>query len=1214
MTTSPPRIPSHPSSPQNSSDYTHIPMIEPLVPESPIPSLASSFHTEDSDEDPQEDSVDRDRSPSMTRSSPHHYLTYIHQSSPHHPLSPIHELSPVHYSSPVPQPSPVHQPSPIQHTSPVPHDSPVYVSEGYHISLSPIVPVDTALRSPSPHATTVLHSGPRRRRTARMYVGHIARVTLSDHEDRPSTYEIGGTSSAPPPQEPPRQPYQSRPPSQPHIPTTTPTQRTPILTEEDYIRWTRYSGWRQDWEQVFERQSRYTDHLVGHINDVDYSLHLAQLDLTTAREELDMFRRFRRIDLQNLTRIIAEQITASIPRIVTQVKNSNHDNDNNNNDDNNNDNTNNTNNDHDTRGHAEGNNNRRGCSYKTSMSCKPMDYKDTEGPVEIMKWIERMETVINISAFEFKIDLIPGAAPIAKAPYRLAPSELQELMNQLQELLDKGFIRPSFSPWGAPVLFVKKKDGSMRMCIDYRELNKVTIKNRYPLPRIDDLFDQLQGASYFFKIDLRSGYHQLRVHNDDVHKTAFRTRYGHYEFLVMHFGLTNAPALFMDLMNRVCKPYLDKFVMVFIDDILIYSRNKEDHEQHLKLILELLRNEKLYAKFSKCEFWIREVHFLGHVINNKGIQVDPAKIEAIKNWETPKTPTEIRSFLGLAGYYRWFIENFSRIAIPLTTLTQKDKKFEWEEKQEKAFQVLKQKLCSAPILSLPEGTDNFVVYCDASHQGLGCVLMQKDKVIAYASRQLKVHEKNYTTHDLELGAVIFALKIWRHYLYGTKCTIYTDHKSLQHIFDQKMLNMRQRRWVELMNDYDCEIKYHPGKANIVADALSRKERVKPMRVRALGMSIQTSLKTQIREAQIEALQENNLKSEALTRELIMDEAHKSKYSIHPGTDKMYKDLKPFYWWLGMKRSIATYVEKCLTCSKVKAEHQKPSGLLQQPEIPQWKWEQITMDFITKLPRTSSGHDAIWVIVDRLTKSAHFLPIREDYKMEKLARLYVNEIVARHGVPISIIFDRDSRFTSRFWQTLQTALGTRLNLSTAYHPQTDGQSERTIQTLEDMLRSCVIDFGGNWDTHLPLVEFSYNNSYHTSINAAPFEALYGRKCRSPLCWTEIGDSQLTAYRLELPQELSDIHDVFHVSNLKKCLADETLVIPPEEIQLADKLHFIEEPLEIVGKDVKKLRQSRIPIIKVKWNSKRGPEYTWEREDRFKLKYPHLFERNHPHAQV
>ncbi|GJS12023.1 putative nucleotidyltransferase, ribonuclease H [Tanacetum coccineum] len=556
---------------------------------------------------------------------------------------------------------------------------------------------------------------------------------------------------------------------------------------------------------------------------------------------------------------------------------------------------------------------------------------------------------------EFHIELIPGAAPVARAPYRLAPAEMKELAEQLKELSDKGFIRPSSSPWGAPILFVKKKDGSFRMCIDYRELNKLTVKNRYPLPRIDDLFDQLQGSSIYSKIDLRSGYHQLRVREEDIPKTAFRTRYRHYEFQVMPFGLTNAPAVFMDLMNRVCKPYLDKFVIVFIDDILIYSRDEKEHEGHLKTILELLKKEELYAKFSKCEFWIHTVKFLGHVIDSSGIHVDPTKIEAVKNWASPTTPSEIRQFLGLAGYYRRFIEGFSKIAKPMTELTQKDRKFDWGEEQETAFQLLKQKLCAAPILALPEGSDDFVVYCDASIKGLGAVLMQRTKVIAYASRQLKIHEKNYTTHDLELGAVVFALKIWRHYLYGTKCVVFTDHKSLQHILNQKELNMRQRRWIELLSDYDCEIRYHPGKANVVADALSQKERVKPLRVKALVMTIGLDLPSRILEAQKEAVKVENIEAEDIggmlkrlearadgtlcldnrswlpcygdTRSLIMHESHKSKYSIHPGSDKMYHDMKMLYWWPNMKADIATYVSKCLTCAKVKAEHQRPSGLL-----------------------------------------------------------------------------------------------------------------------------------------------------------------------------------------------------------------------------------------------------------------------------------------------
>ncbi|GJW26867.1 putative reverse transcriptase domain-containing protein [Tanacetum coccineum] len=476
---------------------------------------------------------------------------------------------------------------------------------------------------------------------------------------------------------------------------------------------------------------------------------------------------------------------------------------------------------------------------------------------------------------EFRIELIPGATPVAKSPYRLAPSESEELSGQLTELQDKGFIRPSSSPWGAPVFFMKKKDGSFRRCIDYRELNKLTVKNRYPLPRIDDLFDQLQGSQFFTKINLRSGYHQLRVHEDDIPNIAFRTRYGHFEFTVMPFGLTNASAIFMDLMNRVCRPYLDKFVIVFIDDILIYSKTQEEH-------------------------------FLRHVINGNGIHVDPGKIEVVKNWKAPRT-------------------------------------------------LIEDKLCNALVLALPDEPKDFVVYCDASGIGLGCVLMQIGKVIAYASRQLKNHEKNYTTHDLELGAVMFALNIWRHYLYGTKSVIYTDHKSLQHIFSQKELNMRQRRWIELFSDYACEICYHPGKENVVADALSRKERVKPKRVRAMNMVLQSSIKDMILAAhkgdvdEFAGLQKGldemiELRNDGAlyyldriwvplkgdVRTLIMDEAYRSKYSVYPGTDKMYYDLRDRYWWLGMKKDIAEYVSKCLTCLKVKAEHQRPSGLLQQP--------------------------------------------------------------------------------------------------------------------------------------------------------------------------------------------------------------------------------------------------------------------------------------------
>src|SRR5574338_502890 len=422
---------------------------------------------------------------------------------------------------------------------------------------------------------------------------------------------------------------------------------------------------------------------------------------------------------------------------------------------------------------------------------------------------------------EFQINLIPGASPIIMKPYRMGPSELKELKNQLEELEGKGFIRPSNSCWGSPVVFVRKHDGTLRMCIDYRELNKVTIKNKYPLPRIDDLFDQLSGARIFSRLDLAFGFHQMKVEEESIKYIAFNTRYGLYEFLVMPFGLTNAPSYFVDLMNRIFRDYLDKFVLIFIYDILIYSKTVEEHKSHLHLVLSRLGEKDLKAKFSKCVFWKEEVHFLGHVISAKGISVNPNKIVAIQAWKRPSTVGEVRSFMGMAGYYRRFIKDYSKMSSPLTNLTRKNQPFIWTEKCEQAFSRIKEALVNVPVLRVPEGNENLVVYTDASGSGLGAVLMQQDQVVAYASRQLKPHETRYATHDLELAAVVYALKLWRHYLLGAKFILYTDHKALKYLFSQKDLNMRQHRWVEFLAAYDLDILYTPGKANKVADALSR---------------------------------------------------------------------------------------------------------------------------------------------------------------------------------------------------------------------------------------------------------------------------------------------------------------------------------------------------------------------------------------------------------
>ncbi|WVZ96422.1 hypothetical protein U9M48_042060 [Paspalum notatum var. saurae] len=722
----------------------------------------------------------------------------------------------------------------------------------------------------------------------------------------------------------------------------------------------------------------------------------------------------------------------------------------------------------------------------------------------------------------------------------------------------------------------------------------------------------------------------------------------------------------------------------------------------------------LVDPLSKCDFWIEEVKFLGHVISNGGIAVDQSKVSEVQNWKIPEDVKGIRSFLGLAGYYRRFIEGFSKIAKPMTALLEKNIKFQWTSACQKAFEELKKRLTTAPVLTFPDMHKPFSVYCDASRLGLGCVLMQEGKVIAYASRQLRDHEKNYPTHDLELAAVVHALKVWRHYLFGQKCDIYTDHKSLKYIFTRTELNMRQRRWLELIKDYDAEIHYHPGKANVVADALSRKSQISLLWARELpeelaiefdrlslgflnntegtvSMEFEPTLEQEIRKGQLndEKIKEikelikldkapgfrvdadgtvwhgdricvPNIKS---IRDLILKEAHETAYSIHPGSEKMYQDLKQKFWWYGMKREVAEYVALCDVCQRVKAEHQKPAGLLQPLKIPEWKWEEIGMDFIVGLPRTQSGFDSIWVVVDRLTKVAHFIPVKTTYSGAKLAELYMSRIVCLHGVPKKIVSDRGTQFTSHFWKRLHESMGTKLNFSSAYHPQTDGQTERTNQILEDMLRACAIQYGTSWDKSLPYAEFSYNNSYQASIKMSPFQALYGRRCRTPLHWDQPGEKQLfgpgiiedaerqvrmirenlriaqtrqksyadnrrrdlefavgdyvylkvspirglrrfkvkgklapryigpfkiidrkgeVAYQLELPDRLSGVHNVFHISQLKKCLRVPEEQLQEDELTVQDDLTYTEYPVQILETAERTTRNRVIKMCKVKWS--------------------------------
>ncbi|GKV13749.1 hypothetical protein SLEP1_g24732 [Rubroshorea leprosula] len=779
----------------------------------------------------------------------------------------------------------------------------------------------------------------------------------------------------------------------------------------------------------------------------------------------------------------------------------------------------------------------------------------------------------------------------------------------------------------------------MRLCIDYRELNKVTVRNRYPLPRIDDLFDQLVGAQVFSKIDLRSGYHQLRIKGEDIPKSAFRTRYGHYEFLVMPFGLTNAPVAFMDLMNRVFKPYLDKFVVVFIDDILVYSRSIAEHEEHLRLVLQVLREKKLYAKLKKCEFWLNSVAFLGHVVSKDGISVDLEKVKAVVEWSGPTNVTEVRSFLGLAGYYRRYVEGFSRITVPLTRLTQKGVKFEWIDECEQSYQELKSRLVSALILTIPDDSGGFTIFSDASMKGLGCVLMQHGKVVAYASRQLKPYERNYPTHDLELAAVVFALKIWRHYLYGERYIledlIKMDVRVYRHDSDALLASLQvQPTLIEKIKTAQLD---DPFLQQMRQKVESNDPKLESFRIHEDG-SIRHGDRICV-------------PNDSELKEVIMKEAHNTGYTVHLGSTKMYRrDLRGTFWWNNMKREIANFVAQCLTCQQIKIEHQRPAGKL-------------------------------------LTKFAHFLPYKTGMQIEGFAKLYLKEIVRLHGIPVSIVSDRDSGFVSHFWGSVHNALGTTLNFSTAYHPQTDGQSERTIQTLEDMLRACVIDMKNSWDHHLPLLEFAYNNSYHASIKMAPYEALYGRRCRSPICWTDVGERNLlgpeliqqatekvhlirehlrvaqsrqksyadnrrrdlefavgekvflkvsptkgvvrfgirgklsprfigpfeilervgeVAYRLALPPNLSEVHNVFHVSMLRKYVPDLSHVIEHVPIQLREDLSYEEQPIRIVDRKEQVLRRRVIPYVKIQWSNHTEREATWELEEDARKKYPQLFD--------
>lgn len=785
-------------------------------------------------------------------------------------------------------------------------------------------------------------------------------------------------------------------------------------------------------------------------------------------------------------------------------------------------------------------------------------------------------------ALAHHIELLPGTQPVSRSPYRMSPELNDEVKKHVQEYLEWGHIQPSTSPYGAPVLFAKKKDGTLRFCIDYRMLNNATIKDKYSLPRIDELFDRLQGAKLFTTLDLRSGYHQIRMRPEDVPKTAFNTRYGHYEFLVMPFGLTNAPATFMRLMNDLFHDMLDDGVLVFLDDIMIYSKNLDDHRRLVRRVLDRLRKEKLYAKESKCAFFEQRVEFLGHVVDGEGLHVMPSKAKAVREWPTPKNATEVRAFLGLVGFYRRFVARFSMRAQELFNLTTKEGPFQWGPSQQHAFDDMKDAITDAPVISLPDFTRPFVIHTDASGFAISAVLSQpvseedrSARVIAYFSRKLQGAEQRYPTHDKETLAVVCAFKEWRHYLSGHRpgITVMCDNSATTFLKTKSSstLTTRQSKWASYLDEFEYDIKHIKGTHNVVADALSRRPdyerdpdrkidakeqkegevKLQPFNAAPFAapddapFELKTPLLDRIKagyqhdEHAQKLLQQPDLpQRDASLREwsvrdgvvyfratrvyvakpkaddpdpaLITDilyELHDSPQAFHPGKQRTLLRAERNFYWYRMNQCIERYVHSCHACQVNKAKNYAPAGLLQPLPIPQRPGQYISVDFITGLPRTRSGHDAVMVAVDLLTKRAFFIPTTTDADVEQTAERFFNGVVRLVGLPEVIVSDRDKLFTSDFWRNLWAQLGTRFNMSTAYHAQTDGQTERMNRTFEEMLRAYVNYAQDNWDTWLSAAEFAYNSLPQTSTGQSPFYMSHGYHPRAPIDLTSAPNAAL-----------------------------------------------------------------------------------------------------------
>jgi len=728
---------------------------------------------------------------------------------------------------------------------------------------------------------------------------------------------------------------------------------------------------------------------------------------------------------------------------------------------------------------------------------------------------------------DHEIKVEAGSTPPSRAAYRLPKPEMDELHDQLSALLEKGYIEPSKSPYGAPVFFVKKADGSLRLVCDWRDLNRITVKNKACLPNIDDLFDAVQGSAYFSKLDLHSGYNQIRILPEDAPKTAINTPFGHFQFRVMGFGLTNAPATFQSMMNDVLRPYLRKFVVVFLDDIMIFSKTWDEHLEHLRVVLETLRSNKLYCKPIKCEFGSSNILFLGHELSGTTIAPDTLKLKAVHDWPVPNSVQDVRKFLGFANYFRRFIADYASIAKPLDEVTGRHARFSWNSSRQSAFEQLRTALLQAPVLKLADVSRPFRVDTDASDFALAGVLLQEDAEsqwhpVAYASRKLTAAERNYTAAERETLAVVFALQSWRTYLFE-HFEVVTDNMAVLYLRSKPSISKREARWIEFLADYDFTVHHRAGKSNI-ADPLSRRPDFELNGIE-FSLDVDEDVAKQIAQGYdsdpellpiIQRLESSDRDAmhdrytwNAAERRLYLTDAGQSRLCIprgqvrlqllkqhhdciiagHTGRDKTQLKLSRYFYWPGMSKSVKEFVKSCDRCQRVKGGQTK-AGLLQSLPIPEQPWRDISMDFIMGLPLTCRGHSAALTFVDRLTKCVHVIPTTVNVSAEETARLYLGHVFRLHGLSRTIVCDRDPRFTSRFFKEVFSALGIDLKMSTANHPQTDGQTERMNRTVEDTLRTFVNHRQNDWDELLPLCEFAINDADQASTGETPFYLNYG----------------------------------------------------------------------------------------------------------------------------